>query len=258
MIDDGELMPDLHPPPFGTRELLAAVAGAATVLDAGCGSGRLTVALAQAGAEATGFDTNPSQLEQARGRAADAGVAVRLLEADSNVPLPFADASFAAVVSRLSLMIAADPVATLREYRRVVEPGGLIATALWAPAVENVWFDAPRQAIGGVLGADHARFARAFGKLGGDGELAGVHRNAGLIDVEAVVVRDTVDVSSAGEHWRRMALENGHFTRVDATLDDEGRDAVIAELEKLIGTYLRGDALALPRALVLVTGRAPA
>ena len=60
--------------PFGTAEILAGVAGAPRLLDAGCGSGRLTVALAQAGATVTGIDTNAKQLAEARRRAEDSGV----------------------------------------------------------------------------------------------------------------------------------------------------------------------------------------
>ncbi len=59
--------------PFGVAEILAAVAGARRVLDAGCGSGRLTVALAQAGAEVTGIDTNAKQLAEARRRGRGGG-----------------------------------------------------------------------------------------------------------------------------------------------------------------------------------------
>ena len=64
--------------PFGAAEIVAAVATAHAehVLDAGCGSGRLTVALAEAGAEVTGFDTNATQLEEAARRAAEAGVSL--------------------------------------------------------------------------------------------------------------------------------------------------------------------------------------
>ena len=54
-----------EPLPFGVAELLAAVAGAGRVLDLGCGSGRLTVALARAGAAVTGIDTSRERLEQA-------------------------------------------------------------------------------------------------------------------------------------------------------------------------------------------------
>ncbi len=60
--------------PFGAAEIVAAVAGAERVLDAGCGSGRLTVALALGGAAVTGIDTNAAQLEVAAQRAAEAGV----------------------------------------------------------------------------------------------------------------------------------------------------------------------------------------
>ena len=175
--------------PFGAAEIVAAVAGAERVLDAGCGSGRLTVALAEAGAAVTGFDTNAAQLEEAARRAADAGVALTLREADFNDALPFADASFDAVVSRLSVMAAADPVATLRELGRVLEPGGRIVTALWASPAENPWFAAPREAIGVVLGAERAAFARAFGKLGDPEEAAAAHRAAGFVDVEAVLLQ---------------------------------------------------------------------
>ena len=42
--------------PFGVAELLDAVAGAARVLDVGCGSGRLTVALARSDRVAALFD----------------------------------------------------------------------------------------------------------------------------------------------------------------------------------------------------------
>ncbi|HXV95205.1 MAG TPA: class I SAM-dependent methyltransferase, partial [Gaiellaceae bacterium] len=60
--------------PFGAHELLAAVAGAGRVLDLGCGSGRLTLALARAGAAVTGLDTSRERLEQARRRAGEGGV----------------------------------------------------------------------------------------------------------------------------------------------------------------------------------------
>ena len=49
-------------------------------------------------------------------------------------------ASFDAVTSRLALMAADDPVATLRELRRVLEPGGRLVTVLWASPAENPWF----------------------------------------------------------------------------------------------------------------------
>lgn len=241
--------------PFGTLEILAAVAGARRVLDVGCGSGRLTVALAEAGATVTGIDTNVGQLEQARGRAGEAGVELTLLEADFNAPLPFADASFDAVTSRLALMAAGDAVATLAELGRVLEPGGRLVTVLWAATDENPWFAVPREAVGAVLGPESASFARAFGKFGDPEEAAAVHRAAGLVDVEAVRVLGSRTAPDAASYWKELSAENGHFRRVAAALSDREAGMLAEELEARLAPYREGDHLSLPRTLVLVTAR---
>lgn len=241
------------PAPFGSAEILAAVAAARRVLDAGCGSGRLTVMLAQAGAEVTGIDTNVRQLEEARRRAEEAGVALDLLEADFNAPLPFADGSFDAVSSRLALMAAADPVATLAELRRVLVPGGRVVTVLWATPAENPWFAVPREAIAVVLG--RASFARAFGRLGDPGEAAAVHHAAGLVNVEAARVQGIRTSSDTASYWRELSDENGHFRRVARALKESEAEALADELERRLAPYREGDRLSLPRTLVLVTAR---
>ena len=241
--------------PFGALEIVAAVAGAERVLDAGCGSGRLTVALAEAGAAVTGVDTNTGQLEDAARRASDAGVALTLREADFNDALPFDDASFDAVVSRLSVMAATDPVATLRELRRVLEVGGRIVTALWASPAENPWFAAPREAIGVVLGAERAAFARAFGKLGDPAEAAAAHHAAGFVDVEAILLRGSRSAPDAAAYWIELSAENGHFRRIEAVLSDDERTALVAELDERFTPYRETDQLSLPRTMVLVMAR---
>jgi SAM-dependent methyltransferase len=233
--------------------VLASLSGARRVLDVGCGSGRLTVALAEAGAAVTGFDTSAERLEEARRRAEGAGVTLDLVEADLNAPLPFADGAFDGVVSRLALMVARDPVATLGELRRVLEPGGRVSTVIWAALPENPWFAAPREAVAAVLGAERASFAGAFGRLGDTGEAAAVHRAAGFCDVEATVLRERRAAPSVADYWADLARENGHFRRVDATLTDADRAELLAELESRLGTYEEEGRLLLPRTLVLVT-----
>jgi len=254
-IPDPGSAPTAEPLPFGTVEILSAVAGAQRVLDVGCGSGRLTVALARTGADVTGIDTSGERLGEARLRAAATGVELQLIEADFDTSLPFADAAFDAAASRLALMIAEDPVATIRELRRVLEPDGRVATAIWASLSENPWFAVPRETIAAVLGDPRASFARAFGKLGDPAEAAAVHRAAGLTDVEACMLREHVAVADATEHWERLARENGHFRRVAASLTAGERDAVASELAARLARYREGDHLSLPRTLVLVTAR---
>jgi SAM-dependent methyltransferase len=239
--------------PPGFPEMLEAVAGAPSVLDVGCGSGRLTVELALRGASAAGIDVSDARLAAARARADDARVAVRFLHADMTAPLPFADDEFAAAVSRLALMIAPDPAAVLREVARVVAPGGPVVTAVWARIEENPWFGEARAAVAAALGPERAEFARVFGRLGDVDELVDVHREAGL-EARGVVLRDELTPGSAAEHWHDLAAGIGHFGRLAETLDPDETRAVIAELERRLGgPGPRG--LRVGRALVLVTAR---
>ena len=235
--------------------MVSAVAGANRVLDAGCGGGRLTVALARAGAVVTGADTSLERLEQARGRAAEAGVELRLVQADFNVPLPFPDDSFDAVTSRLALMAARDPVATLREFRRVLEPDGHIATAVWGPVADNPWFGVPRDAVATVLGVKRGTFARVFGRLGGPGEAAAIHREAGFQDVATRTVITFAEPANAAEHWGELRRENGHFRTIEAALSDDERRALLQELEARLAAYEEQGRLRLPRTLELVTAQ---
>jgi ubiquinone/menaquinone biosynthesis C-methylase UbiE len=246
--------------PFGVAEIIAAVADAGSVLDAGCGSARLTVALAEAGAaEVVGIDTSPERLEQATQRLSThaLGSTVELMVADFDQPLPFPDARFAAAVSRLALMIARDPIVTLRELARVTVPGGHVVNALWAPVSETPWFALPRLAAAAVLGPSRADYARAFGRIGDPNEAAELHRAAGLADVRAQTLRQTLDFQDAAALWTWMTRENGHVRRLDAALTTAERTAVLEELAGLAVAHRRADgSLGLPRTMTLVTASA--
>jgi SAM-dependent methyltransferase len=243
-------------PPFGVPQIVAAVSTAGSVLDAGCGSARLTLAFAEAGAaDVVGIDTSLERLAEGRARlsAHPTGARVKLIEADFDHALPFADGRFAAAASRLALMIATDPVATLRELRRVTAAGRRIVTALWAPIDENPWFALPRAAAAAVLGPERADYARAFGRLGSP-KATEVHRAAGLGDVQAETLRQTLDVEDAAALWSWMTRENGHVRRLDAMLSVSERAGVLDELDRLVaGHFTHHGSLALPRAMTLVT-----
>jgi SAM-dependent methyltransferase len=151
-------------------------------------------------------------------------------------------------------MIAPDPAAVLREVARVVAPGGPIVTAVWARIADNPWFGEARAAVATVLGPERAAFARVFGRLGDAGELAAIHREAGL-EADGVVLRDEVRAGSAAEHWAELTASIGHFTRLAETLSPSEEAAVVADLEQRLGDG--GPAgLRIGRALVVVTARA--
>lgn len=101
-----------------TRRALAVQAGE-RVLDVGAGTGSSTEGLARAGGYAVGVDSSLGMLAAGR----QARPELPLLAGDA-LALPFADAGFDAVTISFALRNLADPVAALRELRRVTRPGG--------------------------------------------------------------------------------------------------------------------------------------
>jgi ubiquinone/menaquinone biosynthesis C-methylase UbiE len=97
------------------------------LLEVGCGVGAVLAVLGQEfpGVELVGVDIEPKQLAFARGHLERAGVEATLLEADATA-LPFEDESFDHVWMMWFLEHVADPLAVLREARRVLDPGGAI------------------------------------------------------------------------------------------------------------------------------------
>ena len=104
-----------------------------TVLDIATGTGNLAVPLGRAGCIVTGVDIAPNLLVQARERAAAEGLTVQFDEGDAEA-LPYADASFDAVVTMFGAMFAPRPEVVAAEMARVLKPGGLLAMANWNPA----------------------------------------------------------------------------------------------------------------------------
>jgi len=100
------------------------------VLEVGFGPGVALAALLARASEGfvTGLDASGLMVRQARARHADAIAAGRLeLHAGDAGSLPFADASFDKVCGAHVIYFWPDPVATVRELRRVLRPDGTLA-----------------------------------------------------------------------------------------------------------------------------------
>lgn len=126
----------LRNPDRGLPPLLETARPAADdrVLDVGCGSGRLAVALAPLVEHVTGVDLTPAMLDQARSLQADAGVANVEWRQSDVTALPFADGAFSLVTCRAMLHHTALPADVLAEMSRVCAPGGRIAASDLTPA----------------------------------------------------------------------------------------------------------------------------
>jgi SAM-dependent methyltransferase len=106
------------------------------VLDAGCGSGAHSRDLLDRGASVVGFDRSAAMLAEARARLGDR---VPLHQADLNEPLAFAEtASFDVVVAGMVLHYLRDWAPPLREFARVLRPGGYLVLSTHHPFVDFV------------------------------------------------------------------------------------------------------------------------
>jgi SAM-dependent methyltransferase len=102
------------------------------VLDVAAGNGNATLAAARRFARVTSTDYVPQLLEKAAARAMAEGLEVEFQVADAEA-LPYADASFDAVLSTFGVMFTPEPGRAARELKRVVRSGGRIAMANWTP-----------------------------------------------------------------------------------------------------------------------------
>jgi len=110
------------------RQALPAISGL-SILEAGCGTGRISLRLARAGASVALVDLSTVALEISRGFFARASRTPRLVRGDI-MRLPFGEATFDAVWSAgvLEHFSAEERQQVLREMARVCRPGGSVIT----------------------------------------------------------------------------------------------------------------------------------
>lgn len=103
-----------------------------SVLDVAAGNGNATLAFARRWCDVTSTDYVQSLLDKGKARAAAEALPATFQVADAE-QLPFANASFDAVVSTFGVMFAPNQLQAASELMRVCQPGGKIGMANWTP-----------------------------------------------------------------------------------------------------------------------------
>jgi SAM-dependent methyltransferase len=156
-----------------------------TVLDVACGPGLITAAVAGVAQHITGIDITPAMIEEARKRQQSMGLMNMDWRVGDVLPLPFADSSFSAVITRYSFHHFLEPAAVLAEMVRVCQPGGRVA-------VVDVFMSTPEQAeaydrMERLRDASHTRALLLA-------ELTGMFHDAGLREMRTAFYRLDVEL----------------------------------------------------------------
>src|SRR5512133_1644179 len=214
-----------HPMAERLCESADLVAGA-RVLDVATGSGNAAIAAARRDCDVVGIDYVASLLARAGARAAAEDLPIELLEADAEA-LPFADASFDAVLSVVGVMFAPNQQQAAAELVRVCRPGGTIALASWTPGgfigelllLVSRYASLPPGVRAPIEWGDPIRVSELLGD--------GVGR---LRTRERV---HTFRHRSAGDFADFFLTNYGPTECAAARLDDDGRAAMRVDLEAL-------------------------
>ncbi|MGH8583795.1 MAG: class I SAM-dependent methyltransferase [Gammaproteobacteria bacterium] len=135
------------------------VHAAEPVLEIACGTGILTQqlrAFLSPAVRLVATDLNEPMIDYARSKLT--GVEPIDWRPADAAALPFPPASFAAVACQFGLMFVPDKQAALREARRVLAEGGLLAFNVWDSFEHNPFGRIAHETIGGFFPADPPNF----------------------------------------------------------------------------------------------------
>lgn len=237
--------------------LEAAVQPGEAVLDVACGTGEPAISLASLVGESgsvTGIDISAEPLKTANERATGRGLKnASFLQADVH-NLPFPDATFDCITSRLGVMFFADLPRALGELHRVLKPGGRMAILAWGP-MKQPYFEAT---IGTLLqeipGSQIPVSACGMFKFGDPQVLGEAAGKAGFVDIKARLA--TVPWNwpgSAEELWSYFQDVTVPFRALLQQIPEKRRGAIDAAVCGAIDRYKRYDAIEFPAQVTLVS-----
>lgn len=139
------------------------------VLDLGCGTGSLSLVLAEQGHRPSGVDLSPLMVEQARRKLGAAGFDAVMMLGDAGDPPAEAGASFEVILSRHLLWTLPDPEEALSRWIGLLRPGGrlVLIEGRWATAEpgEDQSYEVESESMPWMGGVEAERLVQALQPL---------------------------------------------------------------------------------------------
>ena len=226
-----------------TRQMLevARIESGQRILDIAAGAGEPAVSAAERvgpGGYVLATDISEGIIELALQVARERGLTQIETRAMDGEKLDLPDSSFDAVLCRLGLMYMPHPATALREWRRVLKPGGRVAVAVFSTPDRNSWGALPasiirrRAQLPPPVPGQPGPFS-----LGGAGVLEDLFRPAGFADPEIRAVAVPHGAASSADYVRVAREAFGGFNAMMAHLPAEERESVWNEVEASMRSF---------------------
>jgi SAM-dependent methyltransferase len=195
------------------------------LLDVGGGTGNYAAALRDEGWEPVVCDRSPDMLARARAKG------LETVEADAE-DLPFADASFDAVMCVSMLHHVPDRSRALREQRRVLRPGGRLAVMVYTREdIEHAWYNDYFPSTRAWMDASHPPRSEVLAELPGARHIELVFSD---LEDASLAALSSFPEKVLGPAWRS---QTSYFERLARDHPDE----MAAGLERLRADIAAGN-----------------
>ncbi len=231
----------------------AGVRAGSAVLDVATGAGYVAAAAANRGAQATGMDFSHAQVTLASRTYPD----IDFRQGDAQA-LPFADATFDAVVIGFGMNHLPDPLQAAKEALRVLKPGGHFAFTVWAAP-------GPKDGFGIVLGAIEEYGvpnpdlppAPPYFRFADPDEVQAVLGPAGFQEISTTVIPQTWHHRSPDQLFDAF---NEGAVRATAMLHSQPeavRKSIRSKVRNAVQAFAKNDKFCIPVPAALSLGRKP-
>jgi ubiquinone/menaquinone biosynthesis C-methylase UbiE len=199
------------------------------VVDFGCGPGKVSVQLAKIigpTGHVDAIDINSEFLEVTQENARLAGVSDQItthLNEGDKLPLPSSGTD--RVSARNTIMYVDDPVITLKEFHRILRPGGI------AHAIDGDWFMMVAEPVDHDLWRDFVKAASVACRNSDMGrKLNRAFSLAGFSNIK-VEIKATADLDG---RLMGMIRNMGKYAQESGTMDSNAVESVVSRLENAL------------------------